>query len=640
MAFIGGITNPGPQDAYGLVNEAWDHYRNLGDNWIAQSRTAIANLDSIHVEPINFSVDYNVESWLPQFIRPLKPTTPTFGAVTFSPPALPTLDPVAMRDLGDAPAEPDFSSMAQYAPPAPPNMAVPQAPSDVVPVLDPVVVPLAPDYVLPEVPTFYALDLPATPVINLPAFDAAEPVFDLQMPTDGELDFVEVPHDLTLQNALKAQINHMMQGGTGLPLAVEQAMFDRGRAREDRLSRKQSMEVAEDMAARGLSEPNGLLAARLREVHADNREKVAGLNRDLTVRVAEIGVENIRFAVGQGMALEQTLIQQNQAINERALKVATYLRDYAIQRLNAQIAYVNLQHDAYATKAQVWRTQIEGELAKLEVMKSQIEGQRLVGEVNKQLVERYEAGVRAVGALSDAYRNDVEAAKVRSEINVQRLEGARLILQRYDTEVKAWGEVQNGYRTQVEAALGTTRFAESMANVFATRMQGYKTRGDAYFREGEFHMQRNAQRLDLFRSELAGAELGLRGQMATLDSQIKSFEAEVGLYQADGSIAQAESAALDRATSLRIENEKNRIGAALQQAQIRIEQAMKIGEILVEQVKAKAAAIAQLAAASQSGVNFGASISGSMSQSFSKSAGVSWNGEAADYNGLTPNMNF
>lgn len=621
----------GPAGAAELVNEAWDHYRNLGDGWIAQSRTALAELSSVHIQPISVSVSYDVASFLPAFQRPTRPSPPAFGTVTPNLPGVPALDAVALRALGEAPAEPDFSGLA-YAPPAPPNQAMPLPPRDFMPVLDAILVPDRPEYALPVVPTLFDLALPSVPVIVLPAFEGIRPTFNIPLPEDGALAWKEVAYSSVLKDDLTAKIRNMLQGGLGLPLAVEQALFDRGRAREDRLSRKQVMEVAEDMATRGLSEPNGILAKRLQQVRADNRDKGAGLNRDLTIRTAELAVENVKFAVGQGMALEQTLIQQNLAINERALQAAIHVREYGIARLNALIAYANLQQQAYSTDAQVWKTRIEGELSKLEVLKAQIDAQRLIGEVNKDLVARYEAQLRGVLAMAEFYKTDVDAAKTKGEINNQRIDAAKLVLESYSTEVDGWGKLQDGYKTQVDAALGTTRFAETMAGIYATRMSGYKTKGDAYFQEGRFAIERNGQTLDLFKAELLGAEQDLRGQLAQLDAKVRTFGAETELYRADGSLAQAESAAADRTVQLRVENERNRTQVALQQAEININQALKIGEILVEQIKAKAAAIAQLAAASQSGVSFGASLSAGQSEGRTYSRSYSYSGDTADSN--------
>jgi hypothetical protein len=284
----------------------------------------------------------------------------------------------------------------------------------------------------------------------------------------------------------------------------------------------------------------------------------------------------------------------------------------------------------------VWRDQLAGELSKLEVYKSQIDGQRLVGEINKDLIAQYVAQFEAIKALADIYRSDIEAAKAKGEINVQRIAAAKLIIERYGIQVEGWGKLQDAYKSQVEAALGTTKFAEALASVFSSRMAGYRTKGEAYFQEGRFQLDRNQQTLALFSSQLQGSEQNLRGQLAQLDAQLREFAGEVALYEAEGQVAQSASAAVDRSTQLKIENEKNRVSAAIEQAGLRINQALKIGEILVEQIKAKAAALAQLAAASQSGVNFGASLSGSLGVSYGYSRGYSYTADTDD----SPNAGF
>lgn len=629
MGLFDGTSENGPLGAVELVNLAWDKYDARTENWIGLATTAIGDLSSVQIQPINFSVNYNPDTFLPRFVRPTRPQAPVTQPINVQTYTAPDLESVVLEDIGPAPTMPDFSSLV-YAPPAPPNQAAPTAPSNVQPVLDPVEIAARPDYVLPEVPTLFDLQLPVVPVITLPEFDGVRPTFDLDMPDDGALAWAEQPYQSLLKDEMTAVLRQMLQGSNGLPVAIEQMIFDRGRVREDRLSRKQVQEVAEDMASRNLTEPNGILASRLREVRADNREKVAGLNRDLTIRTHETALEGLRFAIAQGMALEQVLIQANQSINERALRAATFVREYGINRVNALIAYQNLQQNAYATDAAVWRQRIEGELSKLEVLKSQIDAQRLVGEINKDLVARYVAQFQAVNALAEFYKTDVEAAEAKSRINNQRIEAAKLILQRYDTEVTAWGKLQDSHASQVEAALGTVKFGEVLARAFSAAMDGYRTKGEVAFQRGRFGIERNGQALDRFRAQLAGANQDLQAQLGQLDGVLRVFGAQTALYQADGAIAQAESSALDRSTQMKIESERNRVQILLQQAEININQALKIGEILVEQIKAKASVLSNLVASSQSGVNFGASMSSNQGLSFGYSRGYSYSGDTDD----------
>lgn len=620
-------------DARALVVDGYNRAEEIGDELLEQTLAALENLTYVQVAPLTISVDYDVNSFLPSFVKPVRPGDPSLPGITAQQLDAPTLADVVMRDVGAAPVEPNMDAYSDYVPPAAPAVPMPVAPVGVTPVLDEIDAPDRPVYVLPDVPTLLELDLPDAPVITIPAFDAIRPTFQYDVPEDGDLAYVETEYSSELLDEMRSVIGSMMQGNYGLPLTVEQALFDRARAREDRLSRKQVMEVAEDMSARNLVEPNGILAGRLREVRAENREKGHALNRDLAIERAKEALEGVKSAITQGMALEQVLIQQNESRNERALKVAMYVRDFSINRLNAQIGIANLQSQMYATDAQVWRQRIEGELSKLEAFKAQIDAQRLRGEINSDLIDQYKAQFDAIRALSDIYRSDVEAAKAKGDLNLQKLEAAKLVLQKYSTEVEGWSKLWDGYKSQVDAAQGRVRFAEALAGMFATRMQAYKIKGDVYAQEAQMKLANNGQLLSVFQAKLANAAQDLQGQMAALDAAVKQHEARTRLYQAEGDIAQAESAALDRAVSLKNEQERNRTDVALRQADMGIQQMLKIGEIMVEQLKARAQALAQLLASSQSGVNLAASISGSGSAS--SAWGVNWSGEAPDYTGST-----
>lgn len=622
-----------PLDAYNLVSEGIDEQRSLMNSWMTQMTYNFADLSNYTLEPINYTVDYNIEPFAPTFVRPTKPVSPALAPIVTNVPDLPDLDPIALQLLGDAPAEPELDLV--YVAPTPPTGVAPSAPSDVTPVLDDIVVPAMDPYQIPEVPTLFELALPDAPVINLPEFDGIRPVIDIDLPADGQLDYAEREYVSALQTQIQDQLASMLQGNYGLPLAIEQALFDRGRTREDRLVRQQLMQIDEDMAARGLSEPNGIFAARRQQAFTDAHEKKSALNQTLTIERAKEALEGVKFAATQGIAYEQILIQQNESINDRALKMAMYVRDYEIQRVNAMIGIANLEMQAFQIDAQVWKQRIEGALAVLEIYKAQIDGQRLVGEINKTLVDRYEAQQRAVSILVDIYKSNVEAAKTKGEINVQRIEAAKLKLEQYDTEITAWAKLQDTYRTQVEVSMGPARFAEIASNIYANRINAYRTKGEAIFREGDMQIAQNAQLLSRFASAIEREKLAQQGQLAQLDGVLRRFAAETSLYEADGNIAQAESAAMDRAVSLKIENERNRTSVAIEQGKMMIDQMLKIGELLLEQLKAKALNISQLLASAQSGFNYGANFSGSSGNSFSQSGSVSWSGEAPDYTGPT-----
>lgn len=621
-----------PLDVYNTVRDQIDYLRGFANDFISQAETTLSSLDFLNVDPVTVSVDYNPETFFPGFDRPDAPADPSLPLVTPNLPGDPTIVAATMKDVGTAPTEPDFTNLTAYQQPSPPTDAAPTIPDFRIPALVDPTLPVPPDYMLPEAPTLITLGLPDAPTLVIPPFIGVRPTFDLDIPPDGQLAWAETPYVSPVRAQMLAALDTMFQGGSGLPVAVEQAIFDRGRAREDQASGKLVQEISDDMAARGLTEPNGILAQRLTEARALNRDKYAGLNRDLTIQVAQTALEGVKFAVANGMTLEQTLIQLNNQINERALKAALAMRDYMIARINAQIGYANLQVQSYRTDAEVWKIQIDGELGKLGLYRELIEARRLVGEINKDMVLRYEAQIRAVNGVAELYKANIEAAKAQAQINVEKIDAAKLVISAYSEQVSAWAKKFDVYRTQVDAALGTTRFYDVLAQVYATRMNGYKIKGDAYFEQGRFQIENNNQAVEVFKARLQRSEQDLRGQIATLDGQLKAFDSRVRLYEAKGNVAQAESAALDRVVGLKIEDERNRTAVAIEQARVRVDQAVKLAELLVEKLKTKAGVLAQLAAGTVAGMHVSAGISGSTAYDIGKHESFNYSGSTDDLN--------
>lgn len=97
-------------------------------------------------------------------------------------------------------------------------------------------------------------------------------------------------------------------GGTGIPAAVENQIWDRARAREVQEANRMEDEAVTAYAARGFSLPPGALADRTLTVQQDASNKVSTINRDIAIKNIEIEIENIRFAVDQATRLRLGII--------------------------------------------------------------------------------------------------------------------------------------------------------------------------------------------------------------------------------------------------------------------------------------------------------------------------------------------
>lgn len=104
----------------------------------------------------------------------------------------------------------------------------------------------------------------------------------------------------TIDNWLCNAINN---GGTGLPPAIEAAIWQRSREREVTDSRRQKAETLRGWAAKGFSYPPGALISLLDDIDQDLANKNSTNSRDIAIKNVEIQIENIRFAIQNGIQL-------------------------------------------------------------------------------------------------------------------------------------------------------------------------------------------------------------------------------------------------------------------------------------------------------------------------------------------------
>jgi len=102
--------------------------------------------------------------------------------------------------------------------------------------------------------------------------------------------------------------NQINNGGMGLPVGVENAMFQRGRDRLLLDGARQEDEMINRFAARGFSMPNGVMTRMVRTVQRDVNQKIADYNRDVIVEQAKIQVETTKFAVAQAVDMQKSVI--------------------------------------------------------------------------------------------------------------------------------------------------------------------------------------------------------------------------------------------------------------------------------------------------------------------------------------------
>lgn len=88
-------------------------------------------------------------------------------------------------------------------------------------------------------------------------------------------------------------------GGQGLPVDIEEAIYSRARDRQNQESFMLEQDAVDGFASMGFTMPSGHLNAVLRSVREKSYDAIAQQNRDIAIEQAKIRLDTLKFAVEQ-----------------------------------------------------------------------------------------------------------------------------------------------------------------------------------------------------------------------------------------------------------------------------------------------------------------------------------------------------
>lgn len=593
--------------------------------------TAISSLNAmgnIELAPYDFSVSFDFDGQLAPFRRPTRPTIDD-SAFELRTPDVPGPAPgftphqLSFTTAPELGVEPPVLTFGPR--PVTPNIPIPVAP----PPPDDIEIPVAPGYVLPEVPTFEQLNLPSVPSITLPEFEGERPVW-IDPPFNETWSFEAEPYEVALKDRLIAAIDPMLQASTALPDHIESAIFQRARSRIEAETGREVDQAYAEFANRGFAEPTGQLAGRISQIRQAGQNAVAEAARDAAIKQFEETLQNLRFAIVQGAALEGVYAQLHIEDQRIALQAATFQRESAIAVLNAKIGIFNARQQAYATDAQVLEARIRATLAVIELYRAQIEGEMAKGQINEQRVRLYEGLLRGINVMSDFYRNQVEAVKVRSDIDRNIVERFRAEVSAYDTRWRAFASEWQGWTASAEGEGKRADVYRTMVDAGMKRIDAWAM-GNRMNIDGErLRMDQHGQQLQAWEGDIRRFVAILDGERARLAAVASQVEAQAGMYTADAQVEAAASAATDRSFELGLAAANARVSTQLKEAEMHIEQLRKMVDQAIAIADAKMRVAAQLAASTMSAVGYNAGVNSSKSRSSSCSSNFNFQGEIMD----------
>lgn len=614
---------------YEIVSAQIDSMSARADNALAQAFAAIEemkvitdDLDLDQVPPLIGLPNVDVDP----FPNIAAPNPGQFGSIgTITPPSLSIDFEQILADLNvslDNPPDFNPSVITVDLPARPGAIDLSGLPSR--PTLTEVTLPNAPTLEIPGVGDLVGISVPTFAFPDLPVFNDLSPDFEGSLPA-AVLDWSEPDYQSAGLDQVKARVSKMLEGGTGLPAAIEQALFDRARGREDQIGQKAVDDAYQDFAGRGFMLPPGMLAKRIQDVREQNQLKVSELAREIMIKSAEWEIENLRNAVQQGIALEAMLMEQFRVATQRSFDAAKTRLESDIALFNSSVALFNARQSGYQVQAEVYKTRLQGELSKLEVFKAQIDGEKAKGELNEQTVRIYTAKLQALNTQIEIYKAQMDGAKVQSDV-------ARAQIEAYSVDVRAYGERLNAQKTEFDAYEAAVRaeqakigILEAESRAFAATVQAYESKNNVKIQGIRAKVDVSSAKITQYNSLLEAEKARVQAELANIQALTSAYQADVGRYTAEINAATAERDLQARTGEARLRNNLAYYEIELKKYDAALARAVQKVQLQSEAIKATGQMAAQLAAGAMSATNVSASMSGSAGISSSDSLSKSYN---------------
>lgn len=563
---------------------------------------------------------------LGQFIGNLAPPqiTPNFPAQP-SAPALTVVTPPQMQSIvwvapglpADFTGTVDVSDLmpAPFEEQAPPVIygAAPLPPTDIAP--DSPAVDLT--YTLPDL----NLELPAAPGLlsinvsqfggmNLPTIDPTIPTLNLSPPSIRNYTPGSMYTSSVLQ-ALQQKILDAFTGDTGLGENVEQAIWDRGRERE-MLSRQEKIDGLERYQELGFALPPGVYLDAFLKIQTEADALDRGLSREVMIKEAELEQTNVHHAMDAARELESSLMNYNNAVEQRIFDSCKYATEAGIEIYNAQVRSYAAYLDAFKARVEIYRAQIQAELAKVDAYKAMIAAEQAKADINRALIESYKVQVDAALSAVEVFKARVSAIQAKAEIEKSKIEIFGEQVRAYTAKIGAYTAQVEGYRATIQAEETKQEAFKAQVDAYSAQVGAATKVIDARVSAFRGNIEAYTARLDGYKSQVAAESARNQAIAQSNTSLSETYRAQVtGIASYNDVLTKQWSAAIEE--SARITE------IAVSVAKANAELYVTTRQTAIEAAKVGAQVSAQLGAAGLNAVNWHNNFSESQSRSESTS---------------------
>jgi len=453
---------------------------------------------------------------------------------TFIPYPVTLIAPPPNPDIGNAPEGieieiPQKPTRPTITLPTSPNLkelTVPPLPPTTMPTMDTVDLPEGIDIELPELPEIDIKDFEIEPPdpINL---DIPEWSFDI--------DDVLVSDDPMVVAMIARLKSNIVNGGTGLTAAIEDAIWARDLERMEQQLSDSTDKVVSMWAKKGFSLPDGLLAHSLSEVQKEYMNKKIDRAREIAIEQAKLEQTNLfksmEIATNLVFKLIEEMTRHADLVFRTQESTAKFFNEYIRLQIEAQNSII----EVFRVRVQMYEISVRANLTKVEVYKAQIDGELAKSNLNESDVRRYSAEITAAVAK---YKGVLEADDIIARIFSAEVQGVLAQSQVNESMVRAYAEEIRGVMQEVEVYKAEIEGMTAELGVEKAKIDANIAQVTAWAKGADAQIVAYSTSVEVFKAQgqtnIAIAEMGNKAAQVILGAQIAQAQVGASVTEAVG----------------------------------------------------------------------------------------------------------
>jgi len=506
------------------------------DQFAAAASEAISEIDgkrgtigysTIGVDATEFSASYTS---VPADTTPFPTYTPPTGTL----PGVPTLVDLPSIASPTLPVAPTINTAGLFTATlpssvmpdwneAPPDLKVDEIYNDLVATAVPILRSV-------DIPKITAITLATPPALQLPEYEAVAAPEAIPAPVDYAA-YMKAKYDASLpemrafiddvvdgwvskfapeyyaqRDALNDKLLSGMEGGV-LPDQFEAALYSRARARTEEEYKAAERAIVENGEKRGFIIPPGAVTSALNKARIEGAKALSGQATEVYIERRKIEVQHLQFVLNLASS-------QVQAVRSLAVQYA----QTGLGMIQASTVLSKELADKLITLFEHERSRHEFTLA-----------------VIKALNEQYEVKLKAALSGLEGYKLELEALKLRTDVEVKQIEGAKVQIELQQLEVQRYSAITEAISRRAAVEELKIKEYSVRAQVFETNVRARVAAFEAYraaIDGDKAKLEGELSKLSIYEAQLKAITLQVDVQKTILDADVKTNVAKITQYSA------------------------------------------------------------------------------------------------------------